>query len=121
MGGLRCQLNLIFASHHRGHMKSIHRLCVAVTVMLIAGPSWAGTRRHDVADSVHTDLANESQFDSVGTFLAGNSLCGATLITGDWAITAAHCGSVGSVADMTFEIDGILHEVGVSQQNLGRR
>ena len=94
-------------------MKTFHRLNVTATILLLVClSSHAGTRRDDVSDSIHTSLAAQSDFDSVGEYLSGSSLCGANLIDAQWAITAAHCGEVGSAQGMTLEFDGTLYDIG---------
>ncbi|HEV2294683.1 MAG TPA: trypsin-like serine protease [Tepidisphaeraceae bacterium] len=62
---------------------------VLAVLAIASSPSTAGTIRHDVSDQLYRDLANQTQFASVGTY--SSSLFGSlTLIHPQWALTAAH-------------------------------
>lgn len=56
---------------------------------LWAGESHAGTIRDDVADSLYTALAAQTQYAAVGKVTAGGYGSG-TLIDSQWVLTAAH-------------------------------
>ncbi len=62
----------------------------ALAVLLILTlPASGGTRRHDVDDSVHTSLALEPPYQSVGR-IAGSASASGVLVAPNYVLTAAH-------------------------------
>jgi len=81
---------------------------VLVAAIVLAPQSWAGVRRHDVLDSVHTSLADSAAYESVGQFHTvtpgTNYLASGTVIAPDWVLTAGHV--VDDVISMEFTVGG---------------
>ncbi|MEM8667911.1 MAG: S1 family peptidase [Planctomycetota bacterium] len=95
-----------------GHSVMIRwiRMLVVSVVTIASSFVWcncnafAGTIRHDRADSSYTSLA--ASYPSVGRLLWNSSICSATLIEDNWILTAGHClDEVGlSASDWTFDL-----------------
>ena len=81
---------------------------ILAALCLCAGPAAAGTTRHDVADSLYTDLAGLPAFDSVGLIQGtrdGESFfASGTLIADEWVLTAAHVGDAADAGSISFDL-----------------
>lgn len=94
------------------------RIGVIVVAVIAPRVARAGTIRHDVADRLHTSLAAEPAFSSVGQLLwnePGNAFrASGVLIDENWVLTAGHvvdgidlAGS--GITNMRFSLEGETH------------
>jgi hypothetical protein len=90
---------------------SIVIVAIAMVVALCADSASAGTRRHDVDDSLHLALAAEEQFDSVGKVRRGAVMGSGVLVAPNYMLTAAHVAQGGTT---TFELASGIYSQGWS-------
>ena len=86
-------------------MRRAWSLVSVAAIVLLTQSAWGIVRRHDVADSQYTGLANQPQFAAVGKVFAGTSAGSGTVIAnGWWVLTAAHVVFGVPVSSVSFQI-----------------
>ncbi|MEZ6072636.1 MAG: trypsin-like serine protease [Pirellulales bacterium] len=91
-----------------------------IAVLCAVRATLAGTIRHDVADALYLELADQPVYDAVGLATwnqpGGSYLASGTYIGDGWVLTAAHVAggidfSGGGLSDFTFSFDGASYDV----------
>ena len=91
------------------HLFGAGVLGVSLGIGLTGGSALSGTIRHDRSDQLYLDLAQESQYQSVGLITIGGYQGSGTLVAGRWVLTAAHVVEDGSASQFDFEINGQIY------------
>ena len=84
---------------------------LTILILWLASTSaFAVVIRDDVADSEYTDLAADPKYEATGVWLtsSGTALCGATVISPEWAISAGHCGGFNFA--LGSDVNSLTHE-----------
>ncbi len=81
-------------------------LLFGIAGLFLGTMAHAGTIRHDRSDANYVNLAAQSQYEPVGLLLGKSHLCSGTLISDEWALSAAHCLDSGPTKHYSFTVGG---------------